>query len=197
LTAKGIIMNGYEAYSTYLALKQHFTSEYDFYKYSGKVSASNAAFEKRRDKLFFDKLAKHEDIMGFLVANLVSNPRVYIKNLSYNKLAEKVWKDHVHRQANLLDNLKRELQFIEPPLRENLLVKSGQHPPLLKLYLSKKVSLDTLCMICYATKCVGHWDKELGDDVVYADVGKLMKNYTPFISYDRTKVKQILKEYYA
>jgi hypothetical protein len=190
-------MSGYEAYIAYLALKSHFTSDYDYHKYNGKISASKAAFEKRRDKLFFDKLAKHEDIMGFLVANLVSNPRVYIKNLSYNKQAEKVWKDHVHRQANLLDNLKWELHFIERPFGENLLVKSGQHPPLLKLYLSKKISLDTLCMICYTTNCVRHWDKEMGDDVVYADVGKLMKNYAPFISYDRTMVKQILKEYYA
>ena len=190
-------MDGYEAFSTYIALKQHFLSDYDYHKYNGKISASRRAFEKRRDKLFFDKLAKHADIMGFLVANLVSNPRVYIKNLAYSPLADKIWKDHVHRQANLLDNLKEELQFIESPLRKNLLVKSGQHPPLLKLYLSKKVSLDTLCMICYITKCVGLWDKELEDDVVYADIGKLMKNYIPFMSYDRTKVKQILKEFYV
>ena len=191
------LLAGFEAYSAYLALKSHFSSDFDYHKYNGKISASRAAYEKRRDKLFFEKLAKHEDIIGFLVANIIDNPSVYIKNLSYSKLAEQIWKDYRERQDHLLDNLKNELKFIERPFGGNLLVKAGQHPPLLRLYLSKKISLDTLCILCYTTKCIALWDREMGDDVVYADIGKLMKNYAPFIRYDKTMVKQILKENYV
>ena len=51
------IYQGYNAYITYLAIKQHFTSpEYDFIKYNGKVRASKDSFLKRRDKFFFDSI---------------------------------------------------------------------------------------------------------------------------------------------
>ena len=47
-------MTGFEVYKMYLALKNHFTRDnYDYQKYNGKVSASEKAFEQRRDRFFF------------------------------------------------------------------------------------------------------------------------------------------------
>ena len=40
-------MTDYEVYQTYLGIKLHFTSDYDYVKYNGKVNASlQAHFEK-------------------------------------------------------------------------------------------------------------------------------------------------------
>ena len=50
-------MNSYEAYTLYLAIKLHFTSDsYDFYKHNAKVNSSFNTFLKRNDRFFFHKL---------------------------------------------------------------------------------------------------------------------------------------------
>ena len=50
------VAEGFDAYKTYLALKRHFTSDYDYFKYNGKVRAGVESFLKRNDKFFFRKL---------------------------------------------------------------------------------------------------------------------------------------------
>ena len=55
-------MTGFEVYKMYLALRMHFTKDhYDYVKYRGKVNASEKAFEQRRDRYFFKKLATKYD----------------------------------------------------------------------------------------------------------------------------------------
>ena len=50
-------MNSYEAYTLYLAIKLHFTSDnYDFYRHNAKVNSSFNTFLKRNDRFFFHKL---------------------------------------------------------------------------------------------------------------------------------------------
>ena len=55
------VNEGFDAYKTYLAIKQHFTSGYDYFKYNGKVKAKIESFLKRKDKFFFRKLQKRYD----------------------------------------------------------------------------------------------------------------------------------------
>ena len=41
------------------AFKNHFSKEtYDFFKYKGRVSASKAGFNKRKDKYFFERMSR-------------------------------------------------------------------------------------------------------------------------------------------
>ena len=47
--------DAFEVYICYLAMKRHFTSSYDYFKYNGKVNARVDAFENRKDKFFFFK----------------------------------------------------------------------------------------------------------------------------------------------
>ena len=52
-------MHAYEAFTTSMALKRHFTSDYDMFKYQGKLSNTDYnKFETRRDKYQFHKLSK-------------------------------------------------------------------------------------------------------------------------------------------
>ena len=55
------VTEGFDAYKVYLALKQHFTSNYDYFKYNGKVRAGEESFLKRNDRFFFRKLSKKYD----------------------------------------------------------------------------------------------------------------------------------------
>ena len=65
----------FEVYQKYLSLKQHFNrNEYDYFKFKGKVRASESSFEKRKDKHHFirlSKIYKEEELTKFLVSNFV------------------------------------------------------------------------------------------------------------------------------
>ena len=50
--------SGYLAYLKYLALQRHFTSNYDYHKFAGKVKASTDAYQKRNDMFSFEKITK-------------------------------------------------------------------------------------------------------------------------------------------
>ena len=73
-------MTPYECYVDYLALKRHFTTEsYDYFKYKGKVSAKKDAFDKRKDKFFFEKLSRNRDPHGIILANLLKSNDIWVK----------------------------------------------------------------------------------------------------------------------
>ena len=65
----------FEVYQKYLSLKQHFNkTNYDYFKFNGKVRANESSFDRRRDKHHFvrlSKIYKEEDLTKFLVSNFV------------------------------------------------------------------------------------------------------------------------------
>ena len=83
-------MTGFEVYKMYLALRQHFTKDsYDYFKYRGKVRASEKSFEERRDRYFFKKLATKYDgqkMLDYFVANFACDPKGYIRSFSDGQL---------------------------------------------------------------------------------------------------------------
>jgi len=78
-------MNGYDLYCTYQAIKLHFSSEqYNFFHYDGKTRVSIDAFQKRRDKFLFHRLARKyrdDEMVPFLVANFVHSDDNWTKSL--------------------------------------------------------------------------------------------------------------------
>ena len=79
-------MTGYETFGLYQALKLHFTQEsYDFFKYNGKTNVSVTTFDNRKDKYHFHKLSRRlsqrEDMIDFIVANLVEDGNTWVGSL--------------------------------------------------------------------------------------------------------------------
>ena len=76
------IVDPYEVYIKYLALKSHFSDlNYDYFKYNGKVKAWRSTFDTRKDKYFFYKLSKKKDPIEYLVANFIGSNDFYIGNI--------------------------------------------------------------------------------------------------------------------
>ena len=62
---------GFDVFKTYLAVKNHFTTDYDYNKYGGRVTAKLESFTKRPDRYFFHKLSKRyneRDILDYFVS---------------------------------------------------------------------------------------------------------------------------------
>lgn len=191
------MMSAFECYKEYLALKNHFTKQdYDYFKYNGKLKANPDSFNSRKDKLFFQKLARHPDVHNFLVANLSKNEKAWIKELAYSEEAEKTYKEWLKKTQSLTYLIKNELNRLSNNFNDNFIIgKQEQHPLLLRRYLGNHVSLETLCILLDLSKAKTYWDKKMEYDPVYQDVKIKIEKYTPFIKYDKEKIKNIVLDY--
>jgi T4 gene Gp59 loader of gp41 DNA helicase/T4 gene Gp59 loader of gp41 DNA helicase C-term len=192
------MMSAFECYKEYVALKNHFTqSSYDYFKYNGKSKASPATFEARKDKLYFQKLAKHSDPRNYLLANLVENPKIWIKEISFSLSAEQTYKDWAKRQQSLLYIFKEHLSKLNEDFDSNFKVENQTHPYVVKLYLRKEISLETLILLCDLCRCIAYWSKRFEYDPTVQDVITKITKYRPFLQYDREKVKDIVVDKFS
>ena len=191
-------MSAFECYKEYLALKNHFSKpDYDYFKYNGKIKANPNSFNTRKDKLFFQKLAKHPDVHNFLIANLSENEKHWIRELAYSEDAEKTYKQWLKRQQSLTYIFKQELGKLDSDFNRNFLVKNNEHPLLLKLFLAKEISLETLCLLLEFTGAKKHWDSKMQYDLVYDTIKTKIEKYNPFIRCDKEKLKKIVVDYFS
>lgn len=191
------MMSAFECYKEYVALKNHFSKPtYDYFKYNGKMKVNVSSFDKRKDKLFFQKLAKHPDVHNFLIANLSVNEKSWIRELAYSEEAEKTYKDWLKRQQSLSYVFKQELCKLDPKFNDNFLCRNNEHPTLLKLYLGKEISLDTLCLLLDISHAKKHWDSKMQYDLIWDTLRVKVEKYSPFIEYDKDKIKKIVLDYF-
>jgi hypothetical protein len=185
----------FEAYTTYLALKNHFTKEsYDFFKYGGKGKASQSSFEVRKDKYFFHKLSKHKDVANYIVANILIKDNLWVGDLVNDDQSNDIYTEWLKRQQSLSYLFKNELVKLDDDLNKNILVEDGQHPHLLNLYKKKIISDETLIILNSILGFFKYWDKNISEEVIWPKIKIKLVKYTPFISFDKNKMKMILKE---
>ena len=67
-------MDAFQAYKYYTAVKLHLTTDqYDVFKSNGRVSGSRSTFEKRNDRVLFQKIAQKFNTPRELIEFFVSN----------------------------------------------------------------------------------------------------------------------------
>ena len=189
----------FEVYTTYLGMKNHFTKDkYDFVKYSGKTRASVASFNKRRDRYFFERMSRKKDddeIVNYFIANFTSHDdpgKVWIGEIIQN--GETHFKEWQRRNQSLSYIFGNEVERIFT--RDNFdsfFSTQGQHPKILKSFLKKEISLETLVILDKILGFRSHLDKKL-DDPIWSTVSLKMKKYASFLNIDVFKFKRILKE---
>jgi len=192
------MMSAFECYKEYLALKNHFTKpNYDYFRYNGKLKINSDSFNNRKDKLFFQKLAKHPDVHNFLIANLSDNEKYWIRELAYSEEAENRYKQWLKRQQSLTYVFKQQLGKLDSDFNQNFIVKDNEHPLLLKMFLGSDIDLETMCILLDLTGAKNHWDSKMKYDMVYDSVKLKIEKYTPFIRYDKEKIRKIVVDFFA
>jgi len=192
-------MMPFDAYKQYLALKNHFTKEkYDYHKYCGKSRATVQSFYKRKDRFWFEKLARNKDdkeVVDFFISNFITctDPsKLWIGELI--REGEGRYTDWKKRNQSMSYVFKEEMESILD--NENLdsifELKNG-HPIILKKYLGGDISIETL-VIC--DRILG-FRKDLDShlhDPVWETVSMRMKKYSPFLNIDVFRYKKLLKQ---
>ena len=189
-------MSGYEVCILYKALKLHFTTKYDFIKYRGKVNYDVDQFHKNNSKYFYEKLAKKynkKEAFNFLLANFIENENIWIKDLVSNIESYESYIRFEKRQQSLSYIVESELKNIFD--NDNLFsVTDGNFPLLLKLYLRKEVSIETIIIMNDFMDFISIWDKKIKDDFVWPTTRDKILKYSRLLNYDQDKFKTLLKK---
>jgi len=189
----------FDTYKTYLSLKNHFTRKnYDYHKYCGKSRATVQSFYKRKDRFWFEKLSRQKndkEIIEFFIANFVccTDPQsLWIGDIIRNgETNYREWQKKVQSLLYLFKNESTNL-FLENKVDDVFDCSKG-HPPVLRKFLSGKISLETMVIYDRIFLFGNDFDKKLSDPV-WETVSLKMKKYSPFLHIDVFRFKKTLKE---
>ena len=191
-------MTPVETYQSYLALKLHFEGKYDYFKYGGKTSASAESFEKRKDKFKFVKLStklSDPQILDYYLANFIRGKKWigdfdktnWLEHKKVNQSLEYVYQNDIEKLLTIAENF--DILFK---------VGEGNHPKLVKAYLGKKVSLETLVILEKVLHYREQFDAKISETYIWPKVSLLIKKYEPFLQIDvrafRMKTLSLVKE---
>jgi hypothetical protein len=194
-----ITLDEFEVYRYYLALRLHFTTDYDVVKMKGRLKANRAAFAKRKDmQIICKKLASkldERDIVNFFVANFVAG---VLYGGTFNTCSDKVFKEWTRRIESLTyifsENLSKLRDSCEKQHKEISYIfecNEGQHPLLLRSYLCGDISIETLIILNDFHSYIDNFDKQMYNDIVWNGVSRLIKKYRPFLQYDKKKISDV------
>lgn len=192
-------MSPYDTYATYLAMKKHFTdAKYDYFKYNGKTRSSVSAFNKRKDKYFFERMSRKlsdDEIRQYFIANFVAsdNPSaVWVGEII--QFGERNYKEWVKKNQSLTYIFTQECEelFSQYKLEEVFSCKRG-HPPVLKAYLAGELSIETMVIFNKIFSYLKKVDKVLIKDPAWDTVRQKILKYSPFLQVDIFKCKKILR----
>ena len=192
-------MSPYDVYTTYLAMKKHFTdAKFDFFRYNGKTRASVTAFNKRKDKYFFERMSRKlsdDEVKMYFIANFVAteNPSaVWVGEIMQS--GERHYKNLSKKYQSITYTFSQECStlFDEYTLPQ-LFDSSKGHPPIIKRYLGGDISIETLTILDMIFGFCAKIDTKLSDPV-WETVSFKVQKYRPFINIDITKCKSILRD---
>jgi len=189
-------MNGFKAFKYYTSIKLHFTSpKFNVFVNRGHVKGSQQRFLMRNDYLLFEKLARQYPTDKDFIQYIASNFMYGNTNVVYDsEQGITNYREYLRRRQSITRVFVNDLDAI---------VKSGAQlefngskiPDLLKLYMSKEVTIETLVIlddlhgILDQIKQNNHLQLVLGGDILTIEKAKGFVKYdsykimTPYISF--------------
>lgn len=192
-------MTPFEVYKTYLSMSRHFTTNtYDYHKYCGKSRCSLKSFYSNKSRFFFEKLSRKysdDEIINLFVANysfLEISGTIWVGDIVRN--GEENYKNWMRKMQSLSYIFKEEVSILNSKnFDEMFKIEGNKHPKILKEFLQKKISLETLIILNNILDYKKQFDKKL-QDPVWEFVSMRIEKYSPFIHIDSNKFKSILRE---
>jgi len=192
----------FESYKLYNALKLHFESDsYDAVKYNFKSNVSAKSFFNRKDKFFFAKLAKHhgKELKMYFVSNFINDVN-YVGDM-INEDGEKNFINMKKIHESLHHSFEKDINTIDDYMVVNtynfddiLESKDGQHPLIIKLWLQEEISLETVVILNAILGFVDHESSKISETIIWPNISRKITKYEPFVRFNATKCKDIMKK---
>ena len=192
--------SGFSSFALYNALRLHFSSDsYDYFKYHGKTNVTKRSFATRKDKYAFYKLSRKyslEELKQFYVANFITKEIAWVGELTGPE-GEENFKKWQKRNQSLTYNFENDIINLLDEVStadELLIVKPGKYPLLLQAAMEESITIETLIILNDIMNFFPMWTKKIDDDIIWPAFKRRCLKYSPFVMYDKKKLKGILVE---
>lgn len=184
-------MTPFEAYRDYLAVVRHFTSDYDYAKYNGKVRVLRRTWEARSDQYWFEKIASHHDPHWLIVANLVDDPRRWIGDVAKGT---ELYAVHKGRVDALEYTFSRDLEKVGHDPMVEIGVCGQGHPGLARRCLAGEICVETGSVVSRVTGCGSLW-RQMADPLL-RELGTRLDKYATFLDIPE-RASLLLREHFG
>jgi len=187
-------------YQVYTALRLHFTQDSDNFDIrKGRIPKKPKQGVKKEFGIYLNKIKSKYNSQDAFVEYFVAN---FITGDTWGGLFDDggantylEWQKRIQSMAYTYESELQRIQEHYPVLSE-LWEVENTHPPILKLYYGKIVSLETLVILNKLYKFRLYLDKKLFLDPVWAEVSIKIKKYSPFLTVEKDKYQMITKKVY-
>ena len=188
-----MLMEPFEAYSYYLAIKLHFESEsYDAIKYNFKTSAKPQSFWKRKDKFHFARLGrkyeKPPELINYYVSQFIMDQKWvgdmmieddnYIEWQKRNQSLSYTFEQDINKLAEQIESFED-------------LFSIDTHPFVVKEYMSGNICLETVVILDKLTGFMRKANKQITETILWPDISRKIRKYSTFVNFDRKKFANI------
>ena len=183
------MVDPFESYKLYNALKLHFETDYDAIKYNFKSNVSPNSFFKRRDKYFFAKLARNQkDLMNYYVFNFIE----YVKYIG--DMEDRYYIKHKKVHDSLGRTFQQDIDNMSSEKLDNLLVAKNQAPKVIEMWMHGDITLETLVILNAITNFVEIEGKKITETLLWPEVSRKILKYSPFVKFEMDKYKIIMQK---
>ena len=200
-------MNGFKAFRYYLALKLHFNNDkFNVFENKGNIKYSHDAFNARNDKFIFEKLARRfdtdQELIQFYVANFIygNDNMIYGVEeaeefyLHWKKVKESITKVF----SDDLNVLLLEAEKNNYSIQQIFNCANHEFPVLVKLYLGKRVSPQTISILGdFYDRLFIVWKNDTHISLVLETEIRRLTKLKGFVKYDKEKLYKIFNEFIA
>lgn len=193
-------MTGYEACKMHMALKLHFdpSSQYDFFKYEGRIKwLTLEKFDLRTDRWFFHKLSKlypdNTTCLFFLASNFFEQHKVaWVRDL-LGEEAKDIYLEKLRVKESLEYLVWGDVDPLLPNIKSYLTVSDGQNPSLLDMVYHGVIQKETIVVLNAAMGFLPIWEKKIADTILFPPFKHRCLAYQPFLNINVKKFRETLK----
>jgi hypothetical protein len=197
-------VDGFKAYKYYMAIKLHFTKDnFDVFKNRGNVKGTREAFNARNDRYIFEKLARKypvdKDLIQFFVANfaygndtsLYSYEEAETNLLEWQKRKQSITKIFSDDCGAILMNAHKNKQ----KEADIFYFTSNSYPSILKLYLGKQISIETVRILDDMLNMVEKWKENTSMVVLWENDIRRIDKAKGFVKYDKERIDKVFNTF--
>lgn len=194
-------VNGKSVYLLYLMLKNHFAGKYDVIKYHWVMRISDQAYQKRRDKFFFEKLSdkyKLNELTLIFMSNLVANQDAWIGDIS-DADALIFYREYIGKLRSMNtqfeDDIKNIYYFAKKVQVENFgdifkYQSKVDSSYIFKLLQSNVISFETFILLDSFMDIINKHDEQT-NNLVWSNYSTRLKAYKKLLEIDSSAAKAL------
>lgn len=198
-----IKVDGKSVYQLYLMLKHQMNGKYDVIKTGWRIKVGDAAYNKRRDKYFFEKLSSKyslKELCYIFISNLVANQNAWIGEIS-DADALVFYREYIGKLQRMstifVDDVKNIYYFARKkdiPLGKIFEWNtSGNSSYIFKLLQTNIIGFETFLLLDSFLGIINKHNEAANKELVWSSFETKLQGYKKLLDIDAEAAKNLFK----